>query len=360
MELGTMTMVVNGDIVVGTVRTPGGVFTVETADSDAYVIRQIDESTLPLLAEPLESLPDSDKGLRQTLGDSVPMDDGSVIDLMAVYTPAAKSLFGGRAGIEALIDLYVAETNQAYASSGAFQRIRLVLREEVDYVESSWDDIGRLEGDSDGYMDHVHELRDAYAADLVHLIFATNEEYEYAGVANFEGPFGASLAAPWAGWVFAHELGHNMGLHHDRYQLMHERGTETIEGSFFGYVNQRAFESGAPESARWRTIMSYDRQCGEVLEIFCRQLLFFSNPRLTYGGDPMGVSVDNPSTGVDGPADAVRTLNERRGITANFRRSASSTPRVGLVHCRGTVFPRWETLERLLRHCTNRRARIRR
>ena len=343
VELGTMTMVVNGDIVVGTVRTPGGVFTVETADSDAYVIRQIDESTLPLLAEPLESLPDSDKGLRQTLGDSVPMDDGSVIDLMAVYTPAAKSLFGGRAGIEALIDLYVAETNQAYASSGAFQRIRLVLREEVDYVESSWDDIGRLEGDSDGYMDHVHELRDAYAADLVHLIFATNEEYEYAGVANFEGSFGASLAAPWAGWVFAHELGHNMGLHHDRYQLMHERGTETIEGSFFGYVNQRAFESDAPESTRWRTIMSYDRQCGEVLGTFCRQLLFFSNPRLTHGGDPMGVSVDNPSTGVDGPADAVRTLNERRGITANFRRSASSTPRVGLVLSRYRLSEKGET-----------------
>ena len=51
----------------------------------------------------------------------------------------------------------------------------------------------------------------------------------------------------------------------------------------------------------------------------------------------MGVPVDNPSTGVDGPADAVKTLNERREITANFRRSsASPTPRVHL-----TLSPYW-------------------
>ena len=51
----------------------------------------------------------------------------------------------------------------------------------------------------------------------------------------------------------------------------------------------------------------------------------------------MGVPADHPSTGVDGPADAVRTLNERREITANFRRSsASPTPRVHL-----TLSPYW-------------------
>ena len=58
---------------------------------------------------------------------------------------------------------------------------------------------------------------------------------------------------------------------------------------------------------------------------------------MTYNGDPMGVPADHPSTGVDGPADAVGTLNDRREITANFRRSSSSpTPRVHL-----TLSPYW-------------------
>ena len=334
VELGTMTMVVNGDIVVGAVRTPQAIYTITTTDSGSYVIRQIDESNLPPLAHPLEVPSETGEESQQSLDVSTPVDDGSLIDVMVLYTPAAKTRMGGRAGIEALIDLYVAQTNQAYANSGAFQRIRLVSREETDYVESGEapKDIERLQDDSDGYMDHVHTLRDRYAADLVHLIFDLTEGYTFAGIADFEGPFGTSMAAPSAGLIFAHELGHNMGLSHDRYQIATET-EEQIEGWHYGYVNQRAFEPLAPESARWITIMSYERQCTDILgeEAWCPVVAYFSNPRLTYNGDPMGVSANNPSTGVDGPADAVRTLNERRGITANFRRSASSTPRLGLA-----------------------------
>ena len=332
VELGSMTMVVNGDIVVGTVRTPGGVYTVETADSGSYVIRQIDESSLPPLAEPLEAPLDSSEELRQALDDSVPVDNGSVIDLMVFYTPAAKGQAGGRAGIEALIDLYVAQTNQVYANSGAFQRLSLVLRDEVDYVESGQTiiDLERLRGNSDGYMDHIHKLRDTYAADLVHLIFAANPGYG-GGQGQFRGPFGVTFASLGGGIIFAHELGHNMGLLHDRYQIMQETEASSVEGWHYGYENQRMFEPGAPESARWVTIMSYITQCLATLETSCYKIDYFSNPGLTYLGHPMGVPADNPSTGVDGPADAVRTLNERREITANFRRSASSTPRVGLA-----------------------------
>ena len=338
VELGTMTLVVNGSVVVGTVRTPGAVYSIRTAGGGAYVVRQIDESSLPPLGEPLEgslSTPET-----RSESDDVPPDDGYMIDVMVVYTPLAKRREGGRAAIEALIDLFVVETNQAYAISGVVHRIKLVLREEVDYIEDgdSIIDLNRLKNDSDGYMDDVHELRDLYAADLVHIVVGRSDTggraYLNRGESSgHDAPFGFGLTALYrGGLVFAHELGHNMGLHHDRYQLGVPR-----TGSHYGYVNQRAFEPGAPESARWSTIMAYPDQCLEVGGFYCPWVPYFSNPDLTYNGDPMGVPADHPSTGVDGPADAVGTLDDRREITANFRRSSSSpTPRVGL-----TMSPYW-------------------
>ena len=133
MGLGTFTLVVNGRMVIGTVRTPDAVYTIRTAGDGTYVIRQIDESSLPPLGEPLEG-PVTPRD-SHTQADDVPSDDGSEIDVMVVYTPLAKHREGGRAAIEALIDLFVAETNQAYVNSGVTHRIRLVLREEVDYTE---------------------------------------------------------------------------------------------------------------------------------------------------------------------------------------------------------------------------------
>ena len=258
---------------------------------------------------------------------------------MVVYTPLAKHREGGRAAIEALIDLFVAETNQAYANSGVIHRINLVLREEVDYTEDGGSslDLRRLSNGSDGHMDHVHERRDMYGADLVHILVGRSDvggrAFFIALESSADGEaLGFGLTASFSGLVFAHELGHNMGLLHDRYQIGVPR-----TGSHYGYVNQRMFEPGAPESARWRTIMAYPDQCSEVAEYYCEQIGSFSNPENNYNGDPMGVPADHPSTGVDGPANAVGTLNDRREITANFRQSsASPSPRVHL-----TLSPYW-------------------
>ena len=130
------------------------------------------------MGEPIET-PLSPRNTPQQ-SDDVPPDDGSEIDVMVVYTPLAKHREGGRAAIEALIDLFVAETNQAYANSGVIHRIKLVLREEVDYIEDGHTiiDLERLRNGSDGYMDHVHERRDMYAADLVHIVVG---ESDYGG-----------------------------------------------------------------------------------------------------------------------------------------------------------------------------------
>ena len=120
-----------------------------------------------------------------------------------------------------------------------------------------------------------------------------------------------------------------MGLRHDRY-------TEATFGGYrgddyplppyaHGYVNQRAFEPGASEDSRWHTIMAYRWQCVDE-GFFCRQLPRFSSPRQKFPanvGDPLGVSGEQPTDAVDGPADAVRTLNEHRGLVAGFRESAT-------------------------------------
>ena len=139
VDLGTMTMVVNGSVVAATVRTPDAVYTVRTIGQGEYVVRHIDESSLPPLGEPLRGpLPDSPSRPQQRgpTGRGPP-DGGSEIEVMVVYTPAAKHFEGGQATIEALIDLFVTATNQAYAKSEVSQRIRLVFRDEVEYVETA-------------------------------------------------------------------------------------------------------------------------------------------------------------------------------------------------------------------------------
>ena len=52
-------------------------------------------------------------------------DDGSIIDVMVVYTPASRTATA-QAGIKSLIDLAVAETNQAYLNSQINTQLRLV------------------------------------------------------------------------------------------------------------------------------------------------------------------------------------------------------------------------------------------
>ena len=247
----------------------------------------------------------------------------SVIDVAVFYTSAARENVGGIDEIATAIDLMVAETNTAYSNSGVNQRIRLVAVEEVvGYTEDrdSQVDLIRLRSPSDGHMDEVHDIRDAVAADLVLLIPAGS-----GGAASGVGDPSTSFESHAFGVVnatsastFAHELGHLMGLRHDRYEVCGDNCNNFTRFPYaFGYVNQRALEPSPPDTAFWRTIMAYNNQCGR-----CSAILRFSNPDQIYpdpGGDPLGKAGLEPAPGADGPSDAVRMLNRTRGYIANYR-----------------------------------------
>ena len=272
----------------------------------------------------------------QFSGVNCPPEAQSVIDVAVFYTSLARIAEGGTDMIDAEIDLMIAETNQAYVDSGVNQRLSLVAREEVEYTTAGLarTDLDRLWNPSDGHMDGVHAVRDRVRADIVHLIVADlrNEQEEICGIAyimedvsnTFEhGAFSITDFECGSGFnSFAHETGHVMGLRHDRHSVC--EGDSCPKGAYaysYGYVNQRAFDDGAPGSARWRTIMAYKNQCSAA-GFYCPPLFRFSNPNQIHpdpGGDPLGVPGLQKSSEVTGPSDAVRTLNRTRETVESFR-----------------------------------------
>ncbi len=361
-EQSSITLVVNGEDIAGTVRVAGAQYAIRSVGGGVLVIRQIDPAALPRLGDdavrppPAGSLaaPDA-QPIRPPAPDprrlaapadaaeAPPEEDGSAIDILVVYTPEARRDHAADGGIHVLIDLLFAETNQAYRQSGVVQRVHLAGTRQVNYDARGRDEVRVLEhltSPSDGHMDGVHALRDRVAADIVHLM--VDDEIRGKAWAAWQfAQWGFNFLGYTGGLFFAHENGHNMGLEHDRYEVV-TRGdspSEHVANGWlrapysFGYVNQRMFEPNAPASSRWWTIMAYPDQCRDWAEEhrydsddWCfwtgvGPVMRFSNPQRRYSGDRTGVPGGGPSESTAGPADVRRSLNQTRKVIANFRRA---------------------------------------
>ena len=336
--LSTVVLAVNGDVVAGTVWGVDGVHTIRGSGGGASV-RRLDLSRIDFCGGGVppsagRAAPRAPGGVRSaapapasSANASAPADDGSVIDLLVAYPSYVRESQGGHRRMRALIDQDVALANEAYRVGGASQRLALVGVAEVDYEphdpsfgrrgefwssEAAHAALFELQDPSDGQLDEVHALRDSRAADLVLLHFADSPDPSNFG-------FGVAFrldslsSEDWRDWGFAastsfpftHELGHNMGL-------MHERA-DNPGNQPFPYSHGYAFDhpSSAGALLTHGTIM--------YTGLFMNR---FSNPNQRFPdaeGVPLGVPGDAPSDSADGPADAVRSLNGTRRTVANFR-----------------------------------------
>ncbi len=155
------------------------------------------------------------------------VDDGSVIDIMVVWTLGAECRASGlntgcavtsqtETNMRGKIDAMIAGNNQIYRNSGILTQLRLVYAYRHptytwDYQNKCHDALDQLKNTNDGQLDDVHSYRSQYRADIVQMIHAP---CDYCGL----GFIGVHISLAFSvitsdclnEFTSVHELGHNM------------------------------------------------------------------------------------------------------------------------------------------------------
>ena len=274
---GMVHAVIHRGVAIFDVAFPTALYHVRYVDQGLHEVLQIDQSNFPADLEP------TPVQLPGPLSPGLPpaaAGENTQIDVMVVYTEAAKNQEGGVAAIEALIDLAVAESNTSYGNSEVQITLNLVHQTQIDYSETSSmsTDRNRLQNPNDGFMDEAHDWRAQFGADLVVLVRASLGGS--CGIAYIMNPvsvdfrdFGfcvVSRTCATGYYSFGHELGHIMSARHDW-------TSDSSNNAPFPF--NHAYIHGS-----WRTIMGYPGPCGS-----CPRIIYWSNPEVLFNGDPMGI-----------------------------------------------------------------------
>lgn len=284
-------------------------------DDELYRIAPAEEGPVHYLAQ-LDPAAEPECGTdasHRVFGDSISgAGNGSrnpIIDVMVVYTTAARNGAGGTNGINSLINLAFTESNDAYNNSDVNQRLNKAHSYELSGYNETGNfstELSRLRAKNDGHMDGVHAERDQYAADCVAMIVNGNQ---YCGIAylmsNLSAGFESNAFSVTARtcatgyYSFSHELGHNMGSTHDR-----QNGSGGCYNYSYGWRTS---------NNQFRTIMAYSPGT---------RIKHFSNPNNNRNGMPLGQA---------GSAENYRSLNNTAQVVSDWRQGGGSGYDLDLV-----------------------------
>lgn len=304
---GSATLVVqNGDIT-GSVRDGTDLYQIMPVSGGVHALIAVDQSKVPP-EHPPGALPEAPRGAspdrRGDASNSAIQGDAAAdsvrVDVLVPYTNAVAAAVSN---INALIQLAVDESNQAYAQSNAGVVLRLVGTMQVNYTEyaGNTDPFTNALNDvtnGTGVMAAVHSQRDALGADEVALLISDQSFCGLGWLNSTENLAYVAVAYNCATgyYSFSHEIGHNFGARHD----------PQVDPTTTPYAYAHGFHNGNA----WRTIMAYGDYCNN-----CPRIQYFSNPSVLYQGT---------ATGTSATSDNARVHRERVATIASFRSDASS------------------------------------
>lgn len=281
--------------VAGLIYSPNGVYEI-IPRGDRQILIELDQGLFPDCAGGIEG--ETAKSAAAAAAPGATVDSGDRIDVLVLYSTPVKTILGGDAQAQTFSQASIDITNTTYINSKIRQRVRMVNALETAVAEtgSLGTELTALRNDAT-----TATRRNTFNADLVAMISNSTDN---CGIGNLMGSLPGNSANGFTvtsrtcsvgNLSFPHELGHNMGSHHNP----ENGGTPTFPYGFGHYIN-----------GNYRTVMSYVDPCTSG----CIRQPYFSNPNIMFNGVPTGLTTRDNARSINGTADSI----------ANYRYSGSN------------------------------------
>ncbi|WP_405497176.1 M12 family metallo-peptidase [Streptomyces sp. NBC_00096] len=270
----------------------------------------------------------------------------AVIDVIAGYTSKAVTAAGGEQQVINTIHWAERKMNEALADSNIPASIDIIGTYNTDYRGDNTSSLmhDKLNDPQDQALGATAaELRRRYGVDLITIVNKVDPGQSSGqgnlperGVFNSKEAFSVVDFTSLTDWYnLGHEIGHNLGLWHDRRTL----DSQIPEGSWRSDLNTPYGTGWITPNEEFHTLMAYSSSCFKA----CSAVNQYSNTENTVNGQPLGDANNNNaglarlSTPIVAGYRTLTTARTRHALTLDSTDGGTIRPAVYGPYKPGTV-----------------------